>query len=213
MFETDFGKLGVAICFDVNFPEVWQRLADGGAESVIWTSAYSAGASLQAHALNHHYYILSTTGSNDCQLYDLTGQRLLDCHRAAPNAVHVCLDLDRGIYHQNFNGDPRERLLRERGDEVMMENWLEREQWFILKARRPGDCARALARQCTWKSCAMISSAAAARSTACAGGSLRAGNGRYDRKHFLLLNLTQIADNPEPDEFEKEKENEKENDL
>ena len=38
VFETDFGKLGIAICFDVNFPELWRRLADRDAELVVWPS-------------------------------------------------------------------------------------------------------------------------------------------------------------------------------
>ena len=28
--QADFGRIGIAICFDVNFPDVWQRLADQG---------------------------------------------------------------------------------------------------------------------------------------------------------------------------------------
>jgi predicted amidohydrolase len=39
VFQTDFGRLGLAICFDVNFPEIWQLLADQGAELVVWPSA------------------------------------------------------------------------------------------------------------------------------------------------------------------------------
>ncbi len=69
VYRADFGLLGFATCFDVNFPEVWQRLADKGAEVVIWPSAYSAGTSLQAHALNHHYYIVSATQMSDCLVY------------------------------------------------------------------------------------------------------------------------------------------------
>jgi predicted amidohydrolase len=60
VYQADFGKVGFGICFDVNFPEVWKRLADRGAEIVIWPSAYSAGTSLQAHAINHHYYIITS---------------------------------------------------------------------------------------------------------------------------------------------------------
>lgn len=61
VFETDFGKLGIAICFDVNFPELWKQLADHQAEIVVWPSAYCGGSSLQAHAINHHYYIVTST--------------------------------------------------------------------------------------------------------------------------------------------------------
>jgi predicted amidohydrolase len=50
VFDTDRGRVAISTCFDVNFPEVWQRLADQDVELVIWPSAYSAGTSLPAHA-------------------------------------------------------------------------------------------------------------------------------------------------------------------
>jgi predicted amidohydrolase len=147
VFQTDFGKLGLAICFDVNFPEVWQRLAEQGAELVVWPSAYSAGTSLQAHALNHHFYIVTSTGTRDCVVYDITGEELHYSKSQDVNIARVTLDLDRGIYHQNFNMDGRDKLLKERGHDVRQEKWLDREQWFVLAAAAPGVSARALARQ------------------------------------------------------------------
>jgi predicted amidohydrolase len=147
VFQTDFGKLGLAICFDVNFPEVWQRLADQGAELVVWPSAYSAGTSLQAHALNHHFYIFTATWTRDCIVYDITGEELHYSKSQEVNIARVTLDLDRGIYHQNFNMEGRDKLLRERGHEVRQEKWLDREQWFVITATKPGVSARALAKQ------------------------------------------------------------------
>ncbi len=146
VFQTDFGKLGLAICFDVNFPEVWQRLADAGAEIVAWPSAYSAGTSLQAHALNHHFYIVTSTLTRDCLVYDITGEEMHYSKSQDVNVARITLDLDRGIYHQNFNIDPRDKLLRERGRDVRQEKWLDREQWFVLTATRPSVSARALAK-------------------------------------------------------------------
>jgi len=147
VYETDFGKIGMAICFDANFPEVWRRLADQGAELVVWPSAYSAGTTLQAHALTNHFYVLSCTQSRDCILYDITGEEILYHKSPRVNTTRVTLDLDRGIYHQNFNTDKLEKLLAEHGEEVCREHWLEREQWFVLRATRPGVSARGLARE------------------------------------------------------------------
>jgi predicted amidohydrolase len=146
VFATDFGRVGMAICFDVNFPNVWQQLADAGAELVIWPSAYSAGTSLQSHALNHHFYIVTCTYTPDCQVYDITGARILDESHPDINFSRITLDLDRGIYHENFNTDKRDHLLAEHGADVALEQSLPREQWFVLKAKRPGVSARALAR-------------------------------------------------------------------
>jgi predicted amidohydrolase len=147
VYQADFGRIGMATCFDVNFPEVWQRLADQGAELVIWPSAYSAGTSLQAHALNHHYYIVTSTWTCDCIVYDITGEEMLYQKSEGLNVTRVTLDLDRCIFHQNFNIEKRDTLLKDHPDDVEQEKWLDREQWFVLGAKRPGVSARALARQ------------------------------------------------------------------
>ncbi|MEZ4621437.1 MAG: carbon-nitrogen hydrolase family protein [Caldilineaceae bacterium] len=145
VYDTDFGRIGMAVCFDVNFPSVWQTLAEQGAELIIWPSAYSAGTSLQAHALNHHYTIVTSTYTKDCIVYDITGQETLYEKSDEINISRVTLDLDRGIYHENFNMAKRDRLLAEQGDDVELEQWLPREQWFVLRAKRPGVSARQLA--------------------------------------------------------------------
>jgi len=147
VYRADFGLLGFATCFDVNFPEVWRRLSDKGAEVVIWPSAYSAGTSLQAHAINHHFYIVSVTQTSDCLVYDITGEKLSYSKSEKINVATVTLDLDRSIYHENFNIPERDKLLKELPEDVEQEKWMRLEQWFVLKARRLGVSARELARQ------------------------------------------------------------------
>jgi predicted amidohydrolase len=144
--KADFGQLGLATCFDANFPEVWKQLADGGAELVVWPSAYSAGLSLQAHAINHHYYIVTSSQTPDCLVYDITGERLL--YESAPetNTSRLTVDLDRVIFHENFNLAKRDRLLGEHAAAITQEQWLRLEQWFVLRAKTPGASARELAR-------------------------------------------------------------------
>lgn len=145
VYQADFGRVGFATCFDVNFPEVWQRLDDKQAELVIWPSAYSGGSSLQAHAINHHYYIVTCSQAPDCIAYDITGERLLYSAGEQINISRITLDLDRGIFHQNFNLEKRDKLMGDRPQDVTQEKWMPLEQWFVLRARRPGVSARKLA--------------------------------------------------------------------
>jgi len=147
VFDTDFGKLGMAICFDANFPEVWKGLADNGAELIVWPSAYSAATTLQSHALIHHFAIVTSTQTTDCIVYDIDGSEMLYEKSDDVNVSRFSLDLDRGIYHENFNLALRDKLLSEHPDDVEMEKHHLREQWFILRAKRPGVSARALARE------------------------------------------------------------------
>lgn len=147
VFDTDFGKLGMAICFDANFPEVWKGLADNGAELVVWPSAYSAATTLQAHALVNHFAILTSTHTTDCIVYDIDGSEMLYEKSDDVNISRFTLDLDRGIYHENFNLDRLAKLLAEHPDDVEVEKHHLREQWIILRSKRPGVSARALARE------------------------------------------------------------------
>jgi predicted amidohydrolase len=149
--QADFGRLGIAICFDIDFPEVWRRLADQDAELVIWPSAYSGGNALKAHALQHHYYIVTSTQAPDCTVYDITGEELLHQRSADINVSRITLDLDRAVYDRDaIDGREkctarREKLFREHGDDVVEEKYMEREDWFVLRAKRPGVSARELA--------------------------------------------------------------------
>jgi predicted amidohydrolase len=151
VYTADFGRVGFAICFDVNWAPIWQRLSDLGAELVVWPSAYSAGRSLQAQAVNYNYYILSATWKPDCLLFDIDGEQLTYDRNNRGNGTNVTratLDLDRCVFHQDLNVPEKlDRLLREKSEDVVREKWLDLEGWFVLKAGRPGVSARELARQ------------------------------------------------------------------
>ena len=142
VYNADFGCIGMAICFDANFPEVWKHLADQGVELVIWPSAYSAGTTLQAHALNYNFYIVTSTWKGDCTVYDITGKEILYEKSEGINASRITLDLDRGIYHENFNLEKRDRMLKDYKGSLDQELHMEREEWFVLKASRPGISVR-----------------------------------------------------------------------
>jgi len=144
VFNTDFGKVGVAICFDANFPRLWERLAENGADIVFWASAYSAGSSLQAHAINHNYYIVTSTLCSDCAAIDITGREIYYQTSGGVNISQVELNMNRAIFHENFNMHKLERLLRE-NSEITVEMRLEREQWFVLRSSSPEVSVRELA--------------------------------------------------------------------
>jgi len=62
VFDTDFGRLGLAVCFDLNWQPVWADLKAHGAELVCWISAYEGGLPLQAFAWIYQYPIVTSSG-------------------------------------------------------------------------------------------------------------------------------------------------------
>lgn len=119
--RTDFGRVRMTICFDADFPEVWAILANQDAELVIWPSAYSAGTTLQAHALMNHFYIVTSTQTRDCIVYDINGTEILYEVSPDTNISRVTVDLDRCIFHENFNMEKRELLLQEHANDIELE--------------------------------------------------------------------------------------------
>jgi predicted amidohydrolase len=76
LFECDFGKLGLQICYDMSYDAGWETLAKKGAELVIWSTQSPQIIGAQCRAKKHHYYLLSSTWRNNISLIDPTGARI-----------------------------------------------------------------------------------------------------------------------------------------
>lgn len=142
VMDCDFGKIAVMICFDANFPQVWANAAEQGAELVLWPSAYGAGMQLAAHALNYHYPIVTATSSGHCTVFDLDGERTVNVHHDRPFVQWVTLDLDRCIFHENFNTEKLQQLLAEKPPRLEVEKHLPAEQWIIVRSAMEGVSAK-----------------------------------------------------------------------
>jgi beta-ureidopropionase len=75
VFETDFGKIGIQICFDANWFGRWSQLKADGAEIVFFPSQYPGGRMLNFHAWRNEYYVVSSTGE-DARVIDISGINL-----------------------------------------------------------------------------------------------------------------------------------------
>jgi predicted amidohydrolase len=73
VFDCDFGKLGVQICWDIQFAEGWDALARAGAEIVAWPTASPATELPAARAATHRYYVVSSTWRDNATIYEPTG--------------------------------------------------------------------------------------------------------------------------------------------
>ena len=73
VFQTDFGRIGIQICFDINWTDGWKSLKDAGAEIVFWPSAYPGGRNLSAYAWMFKYYVVSSPWRDPAAIYDITG--------------------------------------------------------------------------------------------------------------------------------------------
>jgi len=73
VFECDFGKLGIQICYDMDFDYGWKELARKGAEIVAWPSQSPQTSQPARRAVEGHYYIVSSTWQNNASVFEPTG--------------------------------------------------------------------------------------------------------------------------------------------
>jgi hypothetical protein len=137
-FETDFGRICILTCFDLNYPELWQRCDELDADIVFWPSAYGGGSPLNAYAVLYHYYIVPVGAGN---IMDITGKPVKPVEKPLPKQFIATLDLDRSFAHYDFNREKVEKMLKEHEGEMKVERNLSDEDlapWWLFKATKPG---------------------------------------------------------------------------
>jgi predicted amidohydrolase len=73
VFDCDFGRLGIQVCYDVMFPDGWQALAKKGAELVAFPSETSVTSGPAMYALQHRFYIVSAVPKYHAAVYNPVG--------------------------------------------------------------------------------------------------------------------------------------------
>jgi predicted amidohydrolase len=75
VIETDFGKVGIQICYDANWQDGWENFKKQGAEIILFPSAFPGGRMLNYFAWRYGCYIISATGG-DARIVDMSGNDL-----------------------------------------------------------------------------------------------------------------------------------------
>jgi predicted amidohydrolase len=73
VFDCDFGRVGIQICFDMLYADGWDALARQGAEIVALPSASAETSRPCMYALQHEYYIVSATPRNHAAVFSPLG--------------------------------------------------------------------------------------------------------------------------------------------
>lgn len=111
-FNLDFGRVGFAICFDLNFDDVMRALCHKGVKLVFFPSMYRGGLQLKIWAFNCGAYVISSFTGEGSEIVSPLGKTLVSSSRYQPI---ICrdLNLDYEILHLDYNNEKLE-LMKER---------------------------------------------------------------------------------------------------
>ena len=111
VFDTDFGRIGMMICWDVTFPEAARALALKGAEVILMPIAGGHLTLAKARALENQIYLVSSTYDMKSAVFDLEGEIMAEATDETPVVV-VEVDLNK-IKYWPWLGDFKNRIRRE----------------------------------------------------------------------------------------------------
>lgn len=111
VLETPFGKLGIAVCYDLRFPELFRKMAMQGMEILVIPSAFTAKTGsahwevlLRARAIENLCYVIAPNQGG----FHLNGRKtygysmiidpwgmVLDCYKTGAGFVAADIDLEK----------------------------------------------------------------------------------------------------------------------
>jgi predicted amidohydrolase len=109
VFDTDFGRVGMMICWDVSYPEVARELSAGGAE-VIFLPIWGGHETLaRARAIENQVYLVCSGYDFRTAVYDKAGEAVARAGDEGSEVVYADIDLSARLMWP-WLGDWRSRI-------------------------------------------------------------------------------------------------------
>ncbi|MCY3990455.1 MAG: carbon-nitrogen hydrolase family protein [Caldilineaceae bacterium] len=143
VFETDFGRVGLCICFDLNYWEVGSGLCRNHAELVIWPSMWAGGRMLSKWAMEFGFN-MAAVWKEQSTFVDVAGRELLAVKREARDrtgrspVVTARIDLDRRLLHPDYNLENLKALFARYGPTAAFTQWLKQDCHLVFGSQVPG---------------------------------------------------------------------------
>ncbi|MCL5097302.1 MAG: carbon-nitrogen hydrolase family protein [Candidatus Omnitrophica bacterium] len=118
VFSTDFGKIGIMICWDLQFAETACALAKQGAEMILLPIWGGSEVLARARAIENHVYLVTSSYDMRTFIVDPTGKVLAEATAEKPIAF-ATIDLQQAII-QPWLGNMKARTWKERRPDIPM---------------------------------------------------------------------------------------------
>ena len=136
VFKTDFGVIGIQICYDINWNDAWQSLRQQGAEIIFWPSAFAAGQALNAKAWQNKAVIVSSTNKDTAKICDITGETVAQTGAWNRNLICAPVNLEKAFLHTWPFVQRFDEIRAKYGRKVRIVNYHE-EEWSIIESLSP----------------------------------------------------------------------------
>jgi len=99
VIQTDFGKIGIQICFDVLWDDGWEMYRKQGAEIIFFPSAFPGGQMINSRAWKHKCVVVSSTRKGTSKICGITGEELAKTGFWNPQLCWAPVNLEKAFLH------------------------------------------------------------------------------------------------------------------
>ncbi|MFC1552813.1 carbon-nitrogen hydrolase family protein [Candidatus Latescibacterota bacterium] len=135
VFKTDFGTIGILICYDINWMQEWRSLKEQGAEIVFWPSAYPGSRMLSSYAWIYKYYIVGCPRYNPANIFDMTGD-LIDKSGIYTPWAFATLNMEKIFCEIDYHVRKANDIIKKYGERVLVKFYHE-EDWVTVESCSP----------------------------------------------------------------------------
>ena len=142
VFETDFGRVGLCICFDLNYWEVGSELCANRAEFVIWSSMWDGARMLTKWAIEFGF-AMGGLFAGRSTFVDICGREIASVKRNISDTsgrspvLTKSLDLDLRLLHHDYNTEKLKPLFAKYGPTAAFAEWRNEECLLIFGSQLP----------------------------------------------------------------------------
>ncbi len=130
-FETDFGRVGLLICFDLNFREARDRLAEQDPDLVVFSSMYRGGRQLEALAFDLGSFVVSAVRPELGRVLDRCGGVLKETTYESLGVAEI--NTNSLAMHMDNNWGKMDAMLAKYGPRLRFD-YHTREAFFVISA-------------------------------------------------------------------------------
>ncbi len=133
VWETDFGRIGVQICFDMQWNDGWQSLIDGEADIIFWPSAFSGNTLIKGRAWQSKAYTVSSTNKGVARICDMTGEVIASTGQWNQQWICAPVNLNKRVVHTWPYVQKFDQIIGKYGRKLTITNYHE-EEWSVFES-------------------------------------------------------------------------------
>lgn len=133
VFDLDFGRIGIQICFDIEWKDGWEALKTKNPDIIFWPSAFSGRTLIQTKAWECSAYTVSSTIKGPSRICDLSGTVLAQTESWNRNWVCAPINLEKTLIHTWPYVKDFPAIKEKYGRDIKLETFDE-EEWTTIES-------------------------------------------------------------------------------